>query len=62
MELDLWAQLNLVGHVSYGDYCNMTRDEAIACLEALNRVIDEAKQKAERQRSFDDLVNKYKVQ
>lgn len=47
LDLELWAQLNLIGHVSYQDYLLMSQDEAIACLKALNSVIDKAKKSRE---------------
>lgn len=43
MDLNLWAQLNLIGHVSYQEYLDMTREEAVACFNALNSAIERAK-------------------
>lgn len=67
MDLDLWAQLNLIGHVSYQDYLAMTPEEAMACLYALNSAIDKAKKsrEAEDKRRHSEaalaaLENKYR--
>ena len=49
MDLEVWAQLNLIGHVSYSEYLAMTPEEAMACLHALNRVIEKAKQPNEEE-------------
>lgn len=65
LDLELWAQLNLIGHVSYADYLLMTQDEAIACLKALNTVIDKAKQSKEaeeRRRHSQSLLDQAEQQ
>lgn len=49
LDLELWAQLNLIGHVSYQDYLLMDQDEAVACLQALNSVIEKAKKARENE-------------
>lgn len=63
MSLDLWAQLNLIGHVSYQDYLEMTHEEAVAALEALQRAIEQVasqkKSQVEAQNGFDALCDKY---
>mgnify|MGYP006267041183 CR=1 FL=1 len=66
MDLALWAQLNMVGHVSYSEYMNMTHEEAMACYEALKKVIDDVKAENEQQAvrnkitgSFNALVDHY---
>lgn len=43
MNLELWAQLNLIGHVSLQDYLLMDEEMAMACLQALNSTIEKAK-------------------
>ena len=39
MNLSLWAQLNLYGHVSYSEYLAMSPEEAMACFKALEAEI-----------------------
>jgi hypothetical protein len=58
MDLALWAQLNLIGHVSYADYLDMTPDEAHACYKALERAIHhktEVQKEPDRFAAFDEL-------
>lgn len=43
MDLQLWAQLNLIGKVSYQEYLDMTPEEARACFNALNTAVERAK-------------------
>lgn len=42
MDLQLWAELNLIGKVSYQEYLDMTREEAVACYQALRQSIERA--------------------
>ena len=44
MDLHLWAQLNLIGHVSYADYLDMSPEEALACYKALEHAITQKSQ------------------
>lgn len=60
LDLELWAQINLVGHVGWSDYLSMTPDEALACLRALERVVDQGQRKHQKQAEFDKLVDSYK--
>ena len=60
LDLKLWAQLNLVGNVTWQDYLSMTPVEAEACLQALNDVLSESKSKGATQQSFDSLVDHYR--
>lgn len=71
MDYKLWAQLNLVGHVSLEAYWQMGEDEAMACLQALHEVIEESQSEirkkhevaAKKQQSLNLLAeteNKYK--
>jgi hypothetical protein len=59
MELDLWAQLNLLGHVSYSDYLNMDHEEARACYLALKRAIDAAKHEQSSRAAFESHASNY---
>lgn len=59
LDLELWAQLNMVGHVGWLDYMAMTPDDAMACLRALESVINQSKKQSQRQAEFDQLVQRY---
>lgn len=61
MDLKLWAELNMVGNVSYGDFLKMTPEEARACHEALHSVVNEAKTKRERESQLDQIANQYRM-
>lgn len=61
MNLDLWAQLNLYGHVSWTEYQNMTDDEAKALFLALKKVVDRtiANKDDGATERFDELAKRY---
>ena len=40
LDLRLWAQLNIFGHVSYSEYLQMEPEEAQACFMVLKEVIE----------------------
>lgn len=60
MDLKLWAELNMVGNVSYGDYLKMTPEEANACYAALQQVVNEAKTKRDREAQLDAIAAQYR--
>lgn len=61
MNLDLWAQLNLYGHVSWTEYQNMTDDEAKALFLALKKVVErtQASKDDGAMQRFDELVKRH---
>jgi hypothetical protein len=62
MDLKLWAELNMVGHVTYSEYLKMTPEEANACYAALQGVINESKRKRERESQLDTIAAQYRQQ
>lgn len=62
MDLKLWAELNMVANVSYGDYLKMTPEEANACYAALQSVVNESKRKRERESQLDAIAAQYRQQ
>ena len=65
--LDLWAQINLIGHMSLTEFWSIDEQEALACLYALNNTIEKAhkSREAEDKRrqsaaALDALENKYR--
>ncbi len=53
LDLKLWAQLNLIGKVSYEEYLRMEPEEARACYLALKQAVDSAQAVPNAQASFE---------
>lgn len=53
LDLKLWAQLNLIGKVSYEEYLRMEPAEAQACYLALKQAVDQAKSVPDAQAAFE---------
>lgn len=58
MDLHLWAQLNLIGHVSYESYLAMDPAEAMACYKALEYALSQSQAKPQAHPGFDELCNR----
>ena len=60
--MDLWAELNLVGNVSYSEYLAMTDEEAVACHRALHKAVSKRgspNNTAKAQADFEQQVARY---
>lgn len=59
MNLELWAQLNLLGHVSYSEYLAMTPDEAQGLYRALAAAVQKAKSEQQALAGFEAHAKRY---
>lgn len=60
LDLELWAQLNMVGNVSWSDYMyNMSPEDAEAALAALNSVIEKSKRQQQKRDEFERFASQY---